>query len=417
MRAREGSPVAESVVVPLPKRWFMTMLCGFTRRVFVVGFFAISALIPMAVARVEAQGQPAIVERYADVLRSFNPELSLARSQDMAQHVLLLASYYNLDPRLLVAIVSVESSWNAGAISPAGAQGLGQLMPATAERLAVQTFEAYENLDGTARYLRRLLAHFGRLQSDTRYALAIAGYNAGPEAVRKYGGIPPYAETRNYVVRVTSLWHRLQGSLPGNAYASIAIAHAPKRGIVTPGGSVADFVRLDTLPLSSKAAVAYAPVAPLDPPRNMARALEAEAVWSAPRAPRSRPQKVKPLVLIALARPALAAQTRPIDVAMREVIPLGPSHVVSIALSAPATVAEGKPIPVSLRVRGIGNVKLIAKIGPTVIQQLWVPANARHVALHKLPKTGRTRIVTLRALSDGARSLETIVVSVPRRTI
>ena len=160
-----------------------------------------------------AEQRNASVSGYAAVLRSFNPGLSSAQAQDIAEHVLLLSSYYSLDPRLLVAIVAAESGWHADAVSPTGALGLGQLMPSTANALAVQPFEKYENLDGTARYLRRLLKRYANLPVPIRYERALAGYNAGPEAVARYGGVPPYAQTRAYVVRVMTLWRQVDAML------------------------------------------------------------------------------------------------------------------------------------------------------------------------------------------------------------
>lgn len=223
-------------------------------------FAATVALFSGAPARGAGAAAPAPVTGYADVLRSFNARLSPAQSTDMAAHVLLLSSYYGLDPRLLVAIVGVESSWRSGAVSSAGAQGLGQLMPATAGGLGVLTFDAYENLDGTARYLRRMMQLYPGLSADARLTRAIASYNAGPQAVARAGGVPPFAETRAYVDRVLALWHRLQLRLPGLALSPPpALARAPARAparpparprphaplLPAPPDSVADFTTLD----------------------------------------------------------------------------------------------------------------------------------------------------------------------------
>lgn len=107
-----------------------------------------------------------------------------------------------LDPALVRAVVQAESGYNARAISNKGAMGLMQLMPATAADLAVASaFDAEENLRGGTRYLRALLERFG---GDV--TLALAAYNAGPTAVDRYGGVPPYPETLEYVRRVLSLW-------------------------------------------------------------------------------------------------------------------------------------------------------------------------------------------------------------------
>lgn len=94
---------------------------------------------------------------------------------------------------IFLKLVQQESGWNAYAKSHKGALGLAQLMPDTARRLNVDPLDPYQNLDGGARYLARQYRNFGS------WRLALAAYNAGPEAVRKYGGVPPYKETQNYV--------------------------------------------------------------------------------------------------------------------------------------------------------------------------------------------------------------------------
>jgi soluble lytic murein transglycosylase-like protein len=104
------------------------------------------------------------------------------------------------------ANIEVESAYRQDAISSAGAIGLGQLMPATARDLGVDPRDPLQNLDGAARYLAMMLDTFG----DPR--LALAAYNAGPDAVRQYGGIPPYRETQNHVARVMAVVARLEGS-------------------------------------------------------------------------------------------------------------------------------------------------------------------------------------------------------------
>lgn len=149
-----------------------------------------------------AYGARPLVARYADALGSANAWLPHAVRRDLAEHVLLLSSYYKLDPYLLGALVSVESAWRSRAVSPVGAIGYGQLMPGTAAALDVNALEPYENLDGTARYLRRMLNRYPGRDPHTRMQLALASYNAGPAAVARYRGIPPYRETRAYVANV-----------------------------------------------------------------------------------------------------------------------------------------------------------------------------------------------------------------------
>lgn len=101
--------------------------------------------------------------------------------------------------RVFVALVRQESGFNHRAVSPAGAQGLGQLMPGTAKQLGVtDSFDPHQNLNGAARYFTQQLARF----KDVR--LALAAYNAGPHRVQQYGGIPPFRETRNYVASITA---------------------------------------------------------------------------------------------------------------------------------------------------------------------------------------------------------------------
>ena len=114
-----------------------------------------------------------------------------------------------IDDAWLRAIAHAESGFAASAVSPKGAQGVMQLMPATARQLQVRDpFSPAQSIDGGARYLAELLRRFG---GDRR--LAAAAYNAGPGAVAKYGGVPPYAETRAYVEKVEALRVRYETAL------------------------------------------------------------------------------------------------------------------------------------------------------------------------------------------------------------
>ncbi len=108
------------------------------------------------------------------------------------------ATTWQVDPSLVKAIIANESGFNANATSKVGAQGLMQLMPATAQSVGVRdSYDPAQNIAGGTRYLRGLLDRFN---GDMR--LAVAAYNAGPGAVEKYGDVPPYAETQNYVQNV-----------------------------------------------------------------------------------------------------------------------------------------------------------------------------------------------------------------------
>jgi soluble lytic murein transglycosylase-like protein len=108
------------------------------------------------------------------------------------------ARRHGVDPALVLAVVDVESAFRPNAVSPKGAQGLMQLMPRTAAELGVSDpFDPAQNVDGGARHLRALLtSHNGDLEK------ALAAYNAGSDAVRRHGGVPPYPETRDYVRKV-----------------------------------------------------------------------------------------------------------------------------------------------------------------------------------------------------------------------
>jgi soluble lytic murein transglycosylase-like protein len=103
------------------------------------------------------------------------------------------ARKHSIPEDLFLRLVQQESGWNPSAKSHAGATGLAQLMPGTASKLGVDINDPHQNLDGGARYLRMMYNKFGS------WRLALAAYNAGPGAVEKHAGIPPYAETRNYV--------------------------------------------------------------------------------------------------------------------------------------------------------------------------------------------------------------------------
>lgn len=104
-----------------------------------------------------------------------------------------MASKHGIPEDLFLRLVQQESGWNPGAVSHKGATGLAQLMPGTAQKLGVDINDPHQNLEGGARYLKMMYAKFGS------WRLALAAYNAGPGAVEKHNGIPPYPETVNYV--------------------------------------------------------------------------------------------------------------------------------------------------------------------------------------------------------------------------
>lgn len=129
-------------------------------------------------------------------LAAVSPRIPTYRGNQRSQylpHARAMARKHGVPEDLFLRLVQQESGWNPQARSHKGAHGLAQLMPGTAAKLGVDPRDPIQNLDGGARYLRMMYNTFGSWQ------LALAAYNAGPGAVTKYGGVPPYRETRNYV--------------------------------------------------------------------------------------------------------------------------------------------------------------------------------------------------------------------------
>lgn len=147
------------------------------------------------------------------------------------------AARYGLDPALLKGLIRQESGFDPAARSPAGALGLTQLMPGTAATLGVDPTDPAQAIDGGARYLKQQLARFG---GDP--AKALAAYNAGPGAVAKFGGIPPYGETQNYVTRVLAFADQYRGA----ATTTPAAVPAVTTPVPAPaaGGSTLDYSTL-----------------------------------------------------------------------------------------------------------------------------------------------------------------------------
>ena len=143
-----------------------------------------------------------------EMVRGFVPDEIVdeiaAADGDLRTLARAAAERYGLDPELVLAVVAVESNFEPRAVSRKGAQGLMQLMPGTAGDLGVvDALDAANNLDGGARYLQALLRLY---RGDLRKALA--AYNAGPGAVARHGGVPPYRETQEYVRRVMKQYGR-----------------------------------------------------------------------------------------------------------------------------------------------------------------------------------------------------------------
>jgi soluble lytic murein transglycosylase-like protein len=140
------------------------------------------------------QGRPTAVASCAGV----TPAILESRAANYSALIGDTARDYGVDPGLVKAVMRVESCFDKKAVSRVGAQGLMQLMPGTAFELGVKdSFDPAQNIRGGVEYLSRMLTRF-----DNNHELALAAYNAGPEAVKSYGRIPPYPETQSYVRRV-----------------------------------------------------------------------------------------------------------------------------------------------------------------------------------------------------------------------
>jgi len=126
------------------------------------------------------------------------PVFARSNPVDLNEVVSTASGHYRLDPDLVTSVIKAESGFNVRAVSRKGAQGLMQLMPGTASQLGVpNAFDPQENVEGGAKYLRELLERY-----NFDLVKALAAYNAGPQRVEQFGGVPPYYETRAYVARV-----------------------------------------------------------------------------------------------------------------------------------------------------------------------------------------------------------------------
>lgn len=128
-------------------------------------------------------------------------EIEPAAVTSIEDLIVQTAHEYGVDPQLVKAIATAESNMNQDEISPVGAIGVMQLMPETAAGLGVDPYDTNENIAGGTKYLKQMLDTF-----NGNVPLAVAAYNAGPGAVKRYGGIPPYSETKNYVGRVMDMY-------------------------------------------------------------------------------------------------------------------------------------------------------------------------------------------------------------------
>ncbi len=146
-----------------------------------------------------------LLPHYKAAAKFFNPNLTNEQAETIAAAILRSSIQNGVDPRLVVAVIACESSFRPDAVGKKGEIGLGQLKPETAAGLGVDPYDPIQNIDGCVRYLRQQLDRFGSLE------LALAAYNAGPNAVSKAGGIPQNGITPRYVQKVLDLYRRLCG--------------------------------------------------------------------------------------------------------------------------------------------------------------------------------------------------------------
>lgn len=180
-------------------------------------FSLIILLLVTASLQVSAQQYDPYTEYYINAYKSkileYNPHLSNKDLDAIVLSILYYCRQYGVEPRFVVAVVACESSFNINATSWAGAQGLGQIMPGTASQWGVSNpYNPVENIRGTVQILRYNLESFSGYDVEQQCKLALAAYNAGMGAVQQYGGVPPYAETQNYVVIVYDLYKELCGA-------------------------------------------------------------------------------------------------------------------------------------------------------------------------------------------------------------
>jgi hypothetical protein len=152
------------------------------------------------------------------------PEATPKPQQNLDQVISSISGRHRIDPDFLYSVIHAESGFNQHAVSPKGAQGLMQLMPQTAANLGVaDAFNPSDNVEGGTRYLRELLERY-----DFNVVKALAAYNAGPQRVEQYRGVPPYSETRAYVARIIRDFNQKK-----LAEKKAALASKSARGSVT----------------------------------------------------------------------------------------------------------------------------------------------------------------------------------------
>ncbi|MFC1488491.1 lytic transglycosylase domain-containing protein [Thermodesulfobacteriota bacterium] len=152
-----------------------------------------------------AKPSPTLIEKHSDTIPVNGPKATHNDKRERSFHPIIVqaAHLHQVDPALIKAIIKAESSYNPKALSKRGAKGLMQLMPGTAKALGVEdSFNPEQNIKGGVRYFKNLVNQFN---GDVK--LALAAYNAGSRAVRKYRGVPPYKATKYYIKKVFQYYH------------------------------------------------------------------------------------------------------------------------------------------------------------------------------------------------------------------
>jgi len=133
---------------------------------------------------------------FQDALEKVSSTRKVACPSDLEPIIAKAAEEHGVDPSVIKAVIRVESRFRNDAVSRVGARGLMQLMPGTARNMGIDPSDPAQNIDGGTKYLKQLIDRFGNIQD------ALAAYNAGPTSVTRYGGVPPYPETKRYVDEV-----------------------------------------------------------------------------------------------------------------------------------------------------------------------------------------------------------------------
>ncbi len=159
------------------------------------------AVVPASASAVAPTAAPAVTPSVASAGRAKPQAL---KPQELNEVIHSISGQHHLDPDFISSVIHAESGFNQHAVSPKGAQGLMQLMPGTASKLGVSNaFDPRANVEGGTRYLSELLERY-----NFDVIKALAAYNAGPQRVQQYGGVPPYYETRTYVARIVRDYNR-----------------------------------------------------------------------------------------------------------------------------------------------------------------------------------------------------------------